>query len=69
MDRPALCPPAGGRTPEPRCGIRSTIGQQAAAKAPEPRAYARYGEILDNQTWTVMLVDNAKKPAEAAAGT
>ena len=39
-------------------------------KTADENQVKRYGEFLDNQTWTVtsMPIDNAEKPAETAIG-
>ena len=53
-------------------GDETAAREECAAlnKAANEDQTKRYGEVLDDQTWTVtsMLVDNAAQPAEPGAG-
>ena len=53
-------------------GDETAAGNECAGvnKTADENQVKRYGEFLDNQTWTVtsMPIDNAEKPAGTAIG-
>ena len=63
------------RSKRPSTRSTATRGPQrnectAPNKTRDEDQVMRYGEVLDNQTWTVtsMPIDNAEQPAETAIG-